>query len=298
MSVLKPYAENYVREIDGDHEKVEYARGSSIRIWRNSLTVKFSAHWHSAVEIIAPVKGAYTVSIHNYDYVLQPGDVIVIPPGELHELPTSEPGGERMIYLFDIDVISKIKGFSSVLPFFTSALLISKDNAPDIIDDVRKILREMDEIYIESEPLWELSIYAKIINLFVIIGQNNMGSIMTIPSGTAAKQKEYMEKFNAVFTYMDKHYMDDLTLEEVADIAGYSKYHFTRLFKQYSDTTFYDYLCIKRIRIAEELLINPSLSITEVALRSGFPSISTFNRMFKKIKKCTPTEYRNMRDSM
>lgn len=296
MSGPKPYAEQYIREIDGDHEKVEYARGSSIRIWLNNMSYKFNAHWHSAVEIIMPIKDDFTVSIHNYDYILHPGDVIVIPPGELHELPAA-PSGERMIFLFDIDVISKIKGFSSVLPFFTSALLISKDSAPDIVNDITSLLREMAEIYVESAPLWELSIYSKIINLFVIIGQNNMGSIMTIPSGTAAKQKEYMEKFNAVFTYMDKHYMEDLTLEEVAAIAGYSKYHFTRLFKQYSDTTFYDYLCIKRIKIAEDLLINPSLSITDVALRSGFPSISTFNRMFKKIKKCTPTEYRNMRDA-
>lgn len=285
---------SFHRDLDGDHERVDYANGSSIRIWRNHETASFSTHWHSAVEIVTPIENTYTVVIHNHSYVLNPGDIIVIPSGELHELVAPE-WGARFIYLFDISVISKIKGFSSVLPFFTSALLITHENAPNIIEEANKLLTHMDEVYNRSDPLWELSIYADIINFFVLIGQNHIDSIMTIPSGTTTKQKEYMEKFNAVFTYIDNHYMDDLTLEAVADIAGYSKYHFTRLFKQYADTTFYDYLCFKRIRVAEELLINPSLSITEIALRSGFPSISTFNRMFKKIKKCTPTEYRDMR---
>lgn len=294
MAEQIPNQYHFHRDLDGDHERVDYASGSSIRIWRNIEATNYPMHWHSAVEIISPIENKYTVIIHNHSYELNPGDIIVIPPGELHEL-RAPKDGQRLIYLFDISVISKIKGFSSVLPFFTSALLITPETAPNIIKDANVILQRIDHVYNQSVPLWELTIYADIINFFVIIGQNHIDSIMTIPSGTATKQKEYMEKFNAVFTYIDNHYMDDLTLEAVADIAGYSKYHFTRLFKQYADTTFYDYLCFKRIRVAEELLINPSLSITEIALRSGFPSISTFNRMFKKIKKCTPTEYRDMR---
>lgn len=56
--------------------------------------------------------------------------------------------------------------------------------------------------------------------------------------------------------------------------------------------TFYDYLNFRRMRAAEELLSSPDYSITELALASGFPSISTFNRVFKAKHGCTPTEYR------
>ena len=86
--------------------------------------------------------------------------------------------------------------------------------------------------------------------------------------------------------------MEDITLEEVAAQIGFSKFHFSRLFRQFTDTAFYDYLCARRIKTAEALLLEPGLSITEIALQSGFASISTFNRVFKKFKECTPTEFK------
>ena len=46
--------------------------------------------------------------------------------------------------------------------------------------------------------------------------------------------------------------------------------------------------------LAERLLIDPNLSITEAAMRSGFVSLATFNRLFKTYKKCTPTEFKNL----
>lgn len=94
-------------------------------------------------------------------------------------------------------------------------------------------------------------------------------------------------------TYIDTHYTENLDLETVAKSVGFSKYHFSRLFKQYTNFTFGDYLCYRRIKAAEELLANPDLSITEVAIQAGFPSISTFNRLFKQHKNCTPSEYRS-----
>ena len=136
--------------------------------------------------------------------------------------------------------------------------------------------------------------YAKILEFFAIVGANRFDNIITMPEKAGIKKREYIDKFNALFSYIDKHYTDDISLDFVAEMTGYSKFYFTRLFKKYAGTTFFDYLCYKRIRAAEELLINPSLSITDVAIMSGFPSISTFNRLFKQKKNCTPTEYREL----
>lgn len=113
-----------------------------------------------------------------------------------------------------------------------------------------------------------------------------------IPGVTS--KKNICKKFNEVLDYIDSHYTEELTLDNIADFSGFSKYHFTRLFKQYTDSTFYDYLIYRRIKAAEELLANPELSITEIALQSGFSSISTFNRIFKQKKGCTPSEYRSL----
>ena len=87
--------------------------------------------------------------------------------------------------------------------------------------------------------------------------------------------------------------MDTLTLEDTASLMGFSKFHFSRLFKDYTGYTFCDYLNYRRIKATEELLPRSDLPITEIAMQVGFSSISTFNRLFRVYKKCSPSEYRS-----
>jgi len=287
------FNKTYHREVEGDQEHVDFVRGSNVRMFKNNEMTTFEYHWHSAVEIIMPINGKFTVLVNEKKYILKPGEIIIIPSGELHETQSPEKG-ERYICLFDIDCISRIKSLTSILTVFNAPFLINNETAPEIISDCIACINRMADIYFAEESTWELKMYSEFLNFFAIIGQYRLDKLMTFPAKIGSKQKEYMEKFNALFTYIDRHYTDDLSLEFAADYTGYSKYHFTRLFKQFSSTTFYDYLCFKRIKVAEDLLINPSLSITDVAIRSGFPSISTFNRLFKKLKNCTPSEYREL----
>lgn len=100
--------------------------------------------------------------------------------------------------------------------------------------------------------------------------------------------------FLYICEYIDTHCTEDITLDEIAKIAGFSKYHFTRLFKQFTNNTFYKYLNQKRIELALTFLADPNISVTEAAMQSGFANPSTFIRVFKAEKGCTPTEFRKM----
>ena len=108
------------------------------------------------------------------------------------------------------------------------------------------------------------------------------------------KIDEYSEKFGTVLKYIDNNYMYDITLEQLADVAGYSKYHFSRIFKQYNAMSYLQYINARRTKAAELLLLDPSVPNTEVAMRSGFKSLTTFNRIFKEIKHCTPTDFKKL----
>lgn len=77
-------------------------------------------------------------------------------------------------------------------------------------------------------------------------------------------------------------------------LSSFSKFYFSRLFKQFTNVSFYKYVNQKRIEKAAEMLTEPNTSITNVALSCGFESLSSFIRMFKIVKGCTPTEFRNM----
>ncbi len=124
--------------------------------------------------------------------------------------------------------------------------------------------------YFSQKEYSELIIYSLLINFFVKFAYNRINAEALFPKVQLDKQKEYIQKFNALMTYIDTHYTENLDLETVAKSVGFSKYHFSRLFKQYTNFTFGDYLCYRRIKAAEELLANADLSITEVAIQAGF----------------------------
>jgi AraC-like DNA-binding protein len=284
---------SFSRVVEGNYEIVKYLSNSSIRIWYNVENSDFSAHWHPAIEIIMPLENIYTVETSSENFILNPGDILLIPSGELHHLVAPESGA-RLIYLFDISVISKLGSFSYLIPFLSQPILINEKICPQIYREEASILEKIFTEYMNDTNLWEMLVYSQFLNFLATYGRYRLSSDDSLPYAHADKQKELINKLNIVFSYIDEHYMDDITLEKVADVAGFSKFHFSRLFKQCSGQNFYDYLCFKRIKAAEMLLLEPGLSITEIALQSGFSSLSTFNRTFKKQKNCTPSEYRSL----
>ncbi|MGN0507199.1 MAG: AraC family transcriptional regulator [Lachnospiraceae bacterium] len=280
--------------INNTHELVAYHNDTCIRIWRNTESIGYKPHWHSSIEIIMPVENCYDVKINNKDYHLNPNEILIIPPRELHEL-IAPPKGVRFIFLFNISVLTQLKGYAAIQSMLALPLHITKDTHPLIYSEVCQSLLEMCNEYASGNPYSELTIFSLLIKLLITLYENHIQTADLFQNVNVSKHQEYVSKFGNLLEYIDTHYTEDLTLEDMADIIGFSKYHFSRLFKQYTKFTFCDYLKHRRIQAAEMLLEQPEYSITEVALQSGFPSISTFNRIFKEQKNCTPTEYRMMK---
>ncbi len=281
------------RALNHEQEIVQYKNNSTIRVWYNVQTRSFTSHWHSALEIIAPVENYYDVEINDELYRVNPGEIIAIPPGETHRLIAPETGS-RYVFMFDITPYSKLKGFSGIQSLLINPLFITRETYPKVYDEIYQLLQAITSEYFSENEYKELTIHSLLLSLFVKLGYNHIDTQDIFPNVRPGKQKTYVQKFNDLLDYIDTHYMEELTLEEVATSIGFSKFHFSRLFRQYTNFTFCDYVNYRRIKVAEELLIRPDLSITEVALQSGFPSISTFNRLFKQQKNCTPSEYRAM----
>lgn len=277
-------------------ELVQYRQNTAMRIWYNDLYSDFDPHWHSALEIITPEENWYDIIIDGTTYHSVPGDIMIIPPGELHALKAPETGS-RFIYLFDLSALSSLHGFAGIQPILSAPIHLTRGAYPRIYDDAYQLLVQVRNEYFSQNEFAELTIYSLLLSFFVKLGTNHMNNIPLFSNSRIHKQKEYSDKFNTVMDYIDTHYMDNLNLNDIADSIGFSKYHFSRLFKQYTNYTFCTYICHRRIKIAEELLEQPDLSITEVALQAGFPSISTFNRLFKQTKGCSPSEYREKNKS-
>ena len=285
----------FSRTLDGDSESEIYLPGSSVRFWLNDEPSEYSVHWHPAIEMIIPLENIYTVITGQMTYTLNPGDIFMIPGGELHHLIAPETG-KRLVYLFDFNLLAGIRGYSYLTSFLSHPILINKSTSRPIYKEEAALITQLCRDYFSNDSLREMMIYSHLLAFFVnyVRYRISMEESSGLNPVNETRQKDLIDKFNSVLDYLDEHYAEDITLEKVADVAGFSKFHFSRLFKQCSGYNFYDYVCFRRIKAAETLLLKPGSSITEVALQSGFSSLSTFNRTFKKVKGCTPSEYRNL----
>jgi AraC-like DNA-binding protein len=282
-----------IENLNGIHETVNYREDTNIRFYDNTDFEAYPRHWHTCFEIIMPVRNEYVVEYDKYQCTLQEGDIIFICPGVLHYLKACE--GERYIFQAELSSVSPIREVESALTIFYPALILTPENSPEIYDRLHRLLLEIVDEYNQAAPLYEASIYARLLEMVVTVSRSRTDTQIHF-STSHTKQKEYIEKFMNICDYISEHCTEPLTLDMVADLSGFSKYHFTRLFKQFTNVSFYKYLNLKRIAKAEQLLINPDLSITDVALSSGFSSLSAFIRMFKIIKGCTPSEFRSIYD--
>ncbi|HOO27879.1 MAG TPA: AraC family transcriptional regulator [Lachnospiraceae bacterium] len=239
-----------------------------------------------------PLENGYHIECNDILFHLRVGDIIIIAPGVLHRLYAEH--GRRIIFQADMNLLNPFTEFESFFSFMQPAAVITPEDFPTIHDDSVQLMTEIKDEYFSSAPLREAAICAKLLQILVMVSR----LYTTLPNKFTDikpnKQQEYIEKFITVCDYINQHCTEDLSLDEIANMAGFSKYHFSRLFKEFTNVSFYKYLNGRRIAYAEKLLLDPEINVMEAAVRSGFNSISAFMRMFKIIKNCTPTEFRNL----
>ena len=240
-----------------------------------------------------PLKSWYRVEMNDREYMLNEGDIILIASGAIHQLHAPKEG-VRLIFQPDFSLISNFPELSSTMTILSPAISITAEKDPDIIPRLKELMLAIEREYFSKTPLSGANIYSMLIQMLVIIGRKYSTSAESFDV-SKGKQQEYAEKFTNVCEYINEHFAEDLTLEDTAEMSGFSKFHFARLFKQFTGKTFYRYVNLKRIENAEKLLTDPSAGITEIAINSGFSSPPAFVRMFKQIKGCTPTEYKKLK---
>ena len=95
-----------------------------------------------------------------------------------------------------------------------------------------------------------------------------------------------------VKNFISKNFRDELRLNQLADVAGMSPSAFSRFFKLHTGRNLTDYIIDTRLGSATRMLVDTNQSVSEICFKCGFNNLSNFNRIFKKKKGCSPTEFR------
>lgn len=282
-----------IETLDGIFETVHYKQSTTLKLYDNREYEDYPKHWHPAIEIVMPVENGYTMQFSNSEVYLREKDICIICPGCVHAIKAPETG-RRIIFQPNTTYLRFLREFEVLISFMSPYAIITPEEYPSIHEQLVKMLIEIKEEYMAGTSFSELSIYSKILEMFKLIGRNYSSKSNKTNDTSISSKEDYANKFVEICDYIDSHCSEDLKLDEVADMSGFSKFYFERLFKQFTGTSFYKYVNQKRIAKASELLIEPGNSVTDVALNCGFMSISSFIRMFKLQKGCTPTEFKSM----
>ncbi len=283
----QPIGDFKARKLIIDEEAIEYLPGYKYRVWHNNQPDNYPSHRHPAIEIILCTKNTYTVCVEDKTFHLREGDILFIPPSVSHQLIAPDTG-ERFILLFDTDFLNLFTQKDSIEEFFSTTHMLSMGSETHYYPFVYSSISKIIQIYFANDKMSEVAIYSEVFRIISYL----CGSEEAVSEDEINTHSDVYNKFVRVLSYIEENYAEDLSLESVASTAGFSKFHFARLFKQYTDTTFYDYLCTKRIVVSKNLL-RKSIPVTEVAFQTGFNNLTTFSRCFKKYVGCSPSQYKS-----
>lgn len=281
-----------IPRLDGTREIVDFQECPSILLYKNVEYEEYPKHWHTSTEIIMVVENDYQVICNGKLYSLDVGDILIIAPGVVHTIP--EKKGTRYILLANFSNCITLKAFDSILSLIQPTIIVSEKNYPSIYRQCQDLILNSTAEYFGNEQFKEVAVYNQLINLLLLVGREYTKQSGIFTDAPVTKQQEYMQKFMTLCDYINNNCTESLSVDDAANMVGFSKFHFSRLFKKFTGTTFYSYVNERRIAHATLLLLDSEKSITEVAIGSGFNSISSFIRIFKINRGCTPTEFRNM----
>ena len=220
--------------------------------------------------ILLVTGGEYSVLYHGETYVLYAGDMVIYEPHEEQRY-ENKPFSSSMWCHFTGTVADEIM---TDLGLSTGVFYLEPD-------------AELCDIYSRMIQRWFLPSAKSVANASLIELLHRISTLVRDPV-----QKHNSDIIFPVLTYINVNYNKKITLDELAEVSGYSKSRFSHVFSEYMGTTPVKYQNDVRLKMSREMLLSTLQSIGEIALNCGFADQLYFSRLFKKKYGITPTEYR------
>lgn len=254
-------------------------------------SIEYCPHWHEGVEVVYLIDGTADVGLNGDIYSLEPRDILIIGGGDIHYYLTDATTGRLLIFQF------KLSLFESFLSIFNNKKILNPLQRPNNLEGVITIHRLLEDQILSMKDEYEkklkgykMALKARIYDFIVVI----VREIPMIEYSTSERTNQLIsiERLDRVYEYVEQNYKKDISIQEIAAIANYSTFYFTRYFKNATGMTFGRFMNSFRVKMAEMYLMEEDITVTDIAYKCGFNSIKTFNRVFKSIKGCTPTDLR------
>ena len=244
-----------------------------------------SPHLHKEMEIVLYRGGKTRALVDSVAYDLQPGDVFITFPNQIHSYKTLEPESYRL-FLIKPEAAPEL---THLLEFTTPASAVIPNAANDPM--LHQLSERLAEVCSMSDDIPHKKNLLQGYTLTLLSELISRMTLSEIP-------KTDSDALRSIIFYCTKNYNQDLSLAALEEQLHLNKYYISHLFSGKLGLRFNDYINSLRITEACRRLLNSDESITSISDRVGFNTMRTFNRAFMKQMKLSPSEYRKKnRDS-
>lgn len=256
---MRPYFEN---------------KNKKIFISYNNNTYNYPSHFHNHLELVYCFSGSQKVKVGEMVYTLKKGEAVIIFPNTIHEYiedNTTFKDSETLAIICDTNLLNE-NLFDIIKKYPVNPFIASNEISKNTDNAFKKVLTAKNDIELLG---WTYIILSDLLcNLELISSQDNL----ELPS--------------KIISYIDSNFKEPLSINFIAREFGYHPSYIAHLFSDRLKIAFKTYLGGVRSEYAAYLIRATNKTLTEIAYESGFNSVNTFCRSFKKHFLKTPSQYK------
>lgn len=250
-------------------------------------------HWHKEFELNYIISGRGEFICGDNRFIFEEGDIIILQPDVLHAV--YENGGSVKLYdtlVFSAEMLvgtgTDRSSLELFLPLANGSLLVdtritkSHERYSELASCVREIFKNAKR----NTPLCDVILKSELLRFFAILAES--GNVHSADCKAAAKS----ELIRPALEFINGHFTENITIEQLAEISHLSRSYFMSCFKNAAGVGAIEYINQIRIKAVCELLRTDDRTISGIAFGCGFTNLANFNRQFKRQVGTSPKEYR------
>ena len=276
------------------YENYGFDRVSAFNLSTGYEKRSYQAHWHSYGEILLVGPGKTNIFMVNQKtYELVEGDFLLIWPTEMHAIIDADRK-ESLVIQYSNAFMNTLFDLQRIMHFYRNLHVLCINAHPQLVAGLRTIAEKMKEIFFSESSDREIRCCMLLMEFMLTLDEHREEFAPEIRSGDPYSYTDtVMRRMLMVTDYIKNNLTaDDLSQGAMAEMAGISKDYFSRIFRSVTGLNYSKWLNLIRLEKAAELLADKDMTLTEIAMLSGFQSISSFNRVFHTEKGMSPGEYR------
>ena len=269
------------------YEKIKLDEHLPIKIldlYYESSEENIKKHWHNSIEILVPILGKVEIWDNGHLIRSQNVDVYIINSKNIHSI--SFISGYEVYKGYGIQI--NYDYIKSIFPLIDHYEFVQPDG--EVSREIVRTIYRIVDIYDNDKEYGHIAIKGLTDILMYLL----LKKLLVRKKYVLQENEINNNKIVKIVNYIDQHYKENLSIQVLADHFYVSQSYLSRYFKQNFGTTIKEYIDSVRLEKAINDILHTNLSMTDIAYNNGFANPKSFNRIFKRIYKMTPHEYRKL----